>query len=231
MLKNINIISKICKGIISIIISFITLLSIFEIYAFSTGFYMKEFEKYNIAQKVGIKQPDLEKITYKIFRYLKNYDSDLKIQVSIDGKESEVFGFREKRHMQDVKNLFKKGFFVRNIGIFIGIVFIFILWRISSNIYCDILRSCIGAALISAIIFIFFFFIVCFDFYRCFVHFHEKFFSNDLWLLDPSTDILIQLFPLKFFMDIVVGVIKWFGVVISALGCFSYWLLRRRRLS
>ena len=31
--------------------------------------------------------------------------------------------------------------------------------------------------------------------------FHEMFFSNDLWLLDPNTDMLINIVPEPFFID------------------------------
>ena len=34
-----------------------------------------------------------------------------------------------------------------------------------------------------------------------FSQFHFLSFSNDLWMLDPRTDRLIQLFPLGFFFD------------------------------
>ncbi|HSN67432.1 MAG TPA: DUF1461 domain-containing protein, partial [Fusibacter sp.] len=39
------------------------------------------------------------------------------------------------------------------------------------------------------------------DFDWAFRKFHEIFFTNDLWLLDPKTDRLIQMMPLEFFID------------------------------
>jgi integral membrane protein (TIGR01906 family) len=39
------------------------------------------------------------------------------------------------------------------------------------------------------------------DFYKYFTIFHEIFFTNDLWLLDPATDRLINIFPQDFFTD------------------------------
>ena len=41
------------------------------------------------------------------------------------------------------------------------------------------------------------------DFNRYFVLFHEIFFDNDLWILDPQTSILIRMVPLNFFMQTV----------------------------
>ena len=34
-----------------------------------------------------------------------------------------------------------------------------------------------------------------------FFRFHEVAFTNDLWLLDPSTDLLIRLMPIEFFIS------------------------------
>lgn len=42
------------------------------------------------------------------------------------------------------------------------------------------------------------------DFDWAFVKFHEIFFNNDLWLLDPRTDRLIQLMPIQFFINFVI---------------------------
>lgn len=39
------------------------------------------------------------------------------------------------------------------------------------------------------------------DFEGLFVRFHQTFFSNDLWLLNPQTDLLIRLMPTQFFVD------------------------------
>jgi integral membrane protein (TIGR01906 family) len=39
------------------------------------------------------------------------------------------------------------------------------------------------------------------DFYKYFTVFHEIFFTNDLWLLDPAADRLINIFPQDFFTD------------------------------
>ena len=41
------------------------------------------------------------------------------------------------------------------------------------------------------------------NFDRAFVQFHEIFFNNDLWLLDPRESLLINILPQDFFFDIV----------------------------
>ena len=43
--------------------------------------------------------------------------------------------------------------------------------------------------------------LACVDFSSLFVLFHKLAFTNDLWLLDPQTDLLIRLMPLEFFIS------------------------------
>ena len=44
------------------------------------------------------------------------------------------------------------------------------------------------------------------DFNTFWTNFHRVFFTNDLWLLDPRTDILIQMVPGQFFFDLVMRI-------------------------
>ena len=61
--------------------------------------------------------------------------------------------------------------------------------------------------------------------------FHLVSFSNDLWLLDPSRDMLIRMFPEGFFMDatmLIAFATIVEAVVVSGIG---YGLLRWSRKS
>ena len=44
------------------------------------------------------------------------------------------------------------------------------------------------------------------DFNRAFIAFHHLFFTNDLWLLDPRTDLLIRICPQSMFMGMAVRI-------------------------
>ncbi|NLC31989.1 MAG: DUF1461 domain-containing protein [Clostridiales bacterium] len=55
------------------------------------------------------------------------------------------------------------------------------------------------------------------DFENLFIAFHQLLFRNDLWLLDPQTDLLLQLMPLGFFISYGVDIIKQNGVLIILL--------------
>jgi len=64
------------------------------------------------------------------------------------------------------------------------------------------------------------------DFYKYFTYFHEIFFTNDLWLLNPKTDILIQMLPLEFFSSIAYKVVGFF--IVELLALFSTGILLSR---
>ena len=56
------------------------------------------------------------------------------------------------------------------------------------------------------------------DFTKYFTIFHEIFFTNDLWLFDPSTDLMIRMLPEGFFYDMVMRIGLYFlgGLAIFA---------------
>ncbi len=58
------------------------------------------------------------------------------------------------------------------------------------------------------------------DFNKYFTIFHEIFFSNDLWLLDPDTSVLINMVPEVFFFQtamIIIGVFVIMVIIILTL--------------
>ena len=66
--------------------------------------------------------------------------------------------------------------------------------------------------------------LACIDFNSLFVLFHQVAFRNDLWLLDPQTDLLIRLMPIEFFISYaaIIGGLWLLGMVIAlAVSIFS----------
>ncbi len=98
------------------------------------------------------------------------------------------FNEKEILHMEDVKNIFK---YIVYISIIFSIL-IFILIKKEDLPYIFLY------SLIPIGIFILTVFIFSFD--KSFTIFHEIFFKNELWLLDPEKDRLIVLMPIEFFI-------------------------------
>ena len=68
------------------------------------------------------------------------------------------------------------------------------------------------------------------DFTKYFTIFHEIFFDNDLWLLDPSTDLLIRMLPEGFFMDMVIRIGIIFLVLMFLVLIISILMLIGRKI-
>lgn len=64
------------------------------------------------------------------------------------------------------------------------------------------------------------------DFDGLFVTFHRIAFTNEGWLLDPSTDLLIRLMPVEFFIALAVRCLLWLAGTAAVTGIVSYELCR-----
>ena len=67
------------------------------------------------------------------------------------------------------------------------------------------LRGMIGTAGLAVILIIW----ALADFDGLFVTFHRLAFTNDGWLLDPRTDLLIRLMPVNFFITLGTRILGW----------------------
>ena len=65
-------------------------------------------------------------------------------------------------------------------------------------------------------------FIISSDFDKYFIKFHEIFFNNDLWMLNPETDKLIRLVPIGFFIDTALYVTLIFAILLIITIAISY---------
>ena len=70
--------------------------------------------------------------------------------------------------------------------------------------------------------------IVSGSFDRYFVVFHHLFFDNDLWILDPTKDNLINLLPEGFFSDTALRIGKIFLLMELAMCAIFVWIGRKR---
>ena len=71
------------------------------------------------------------------------------------------------------------------------------------------------------------FLMIYFDFSKYFTLFHHIFFSNDLWILNPRTDLLIQMLPEEFFMSIATRIVISFISFISIIQFIGYIIIKK----
>lgn len=209
-------INRVIFTIISIVLLFIILLSCVEIVAYDIGYYKSQYIKYNISQNIGIGESELLESTKKLLDYLKGKRDNIDFKVTIKGEMVEFFSDRDKLHMVDVKNLFQIGNILRNgLALFMGLVII--LFKFYKRLKIDIIKCVLFSSIIGVVLFLILIILISIDFNRYFTIFHEIFFNNDLWLLDPSTDRLVNIFPEEFFADTVIRILVFYFTTQLAL--------------
>jgi len=202
---------------------FAVLVTCIDFFCFRRSFYAYEYAKSDTAAQCGMSSADLEKTTAVLLDYLQDRRTDLVTTAVINGSEREVFDSREKAHMVDVKNLYQHALTVRNIAAAASAaLLVFGLLKNRSSVWKTSYQglkigACSGLAFVGAIIVW-----ALLDFDQFWLNFHYLFFDNDLFLLDPNTEILINMVPSTFFQDLVIRIILLFSGLILVI-----WLLLR----
>ena len=125
--------------------------------------------------------------------------------------------------MEDVRGLFVGALVLRRICIVTAFVCVALLWLLKADIALVVPRSvCWGTGLFFAIICVLGL-VISTDFTKYFVIFQHIFFNNDLWMLNPDTDLLINIVPEPFFMDTAARIAATYGV--SVLAVFAICLI------
>ncbi len=172
-------------------ISLIALVLAIEENAYDLGYYMDSFEENEVYMVTGKSQDELNIISKDIISYLKGREKDTFLD--------KHFNEREVLHMIDVLDLFNLARVIKLISGVISVIIIFYFLKLGLS---GLLGKWIGLGLFANhILILMLFLLIIIDFTRYFTIFHEIFFSNDLWLLDPRTDLLIQMLPEPFFVN------------------------------
>lgn len=209
------------------------LLSAIDFISFDRDFYPKEYAKYNNAEIIGISSEELMKATHVLLDYIQGKRADMVVTATIQGTQREVFNQRETDHMVDVRNLYLNAMLVRNVcGILalLGLAILVIKSR-KSLLYNLTLGYIRGCGLFTAV-FLGVGFFAYTDFNRFWTLFHQLFFTNDLWLLDPTTDIMIMMVPEGFFYDLVFKIAGTFLIlaVLLLVAAIAYRYLKAKKM-
>ena len=200
---------------------FILLITSVEAVVYWTpGYFEKEYEKYQVLDNLpAMTMEDLLEVTDEMMDYLRGNREDLHITTTLDGQQREFFNEREIAHMEDVRDLFVQAIFLRRICLGIIVLSLILMVLLKARI-SRVLPASLCIAIIST------------DFTKYFVIFHQIFFDNDLWILDPRTDLLINIVPEGFFMDTAARIAGAFcGSVLIVFALSLFLLIRSRQKS
>lgn len=205
-------------------IPLILLLTTVDIVVFDTDYYIEKYEEYNITDETGIKIEDLKEITVNLLNYLQDKSDNLVMFKEVNNSNEQVFESKEIKHLEDVKLLFIKGYFIRNILLVLSLILILYLLFKNKKLLLSILFY---SSLFTILLIFILYLLISSDFNKYFTYFHEIFFTNDLWLLNPKTDILIQMYPLDFFFDISFKIILYYVITLLTIMIFSFSIKKR----
>ena len=170
--------------------------------ALDDAFYLDEFALYDVDLTTGLPYDELRNVAGAFVSYFQSAPGPLLVTANFPSGPQPLLNEREVRHMEDVQGLIAR---------------IFATWRftfgalvVSSSVLLVVdhltgSRSLAVAGVIGGAISVLVVGAVSLatlaDFRQLFLQFHFMSFSNDLWILDPARDHLIQLFPQGFFSD------------------------------
>lgn len=194
------------------------------------GYFEKEYEKYQVPETVHMEMDDLLEVTDEMMAYLRGEREDLHIMTTVDGQTREFFNDREIAHMEDVQDLFLGAITLRRILLATAVLCVILMAVLKADLKKLLPKClCMGSGLfflLAAGLGI----LISTDFTKYFIIFHKIFFRNDLWILDPSTDLLINIVPEPFFSDTALRIgITFGGMVVLLLAVCAFILFRQRK--
>ena len=129
--------------------------------------------------------------------------------------------------MEAVQVLFLKALSIRRICLVLGAGLLILMAATKARMGRVLPPSlCMGTGLFFALITALGL-IISTDFTKYFIMFHHIFFTNDLWILDPSTDLLINIVPEPFFVDTAARIGVTFAAATILLFAICIFFIRR----
>ncbi len=206
--------SGILIALSSFCLSIAMLLTSVYINVYNRNFYQTTYAKLGIAKSTGMTMDDLMKATDALLLYCQGKRTDLNVTVLVDGNPQQAFNQVEIAHMVDVRTLALAGEKVQNIlfDAFAVLLFlgIFLGKRSFLSLFRPLFWGVVASVAVMALIGLF----AAINFDAFWTLFHKALFTNDLWLLDPTTSILINMVPLEFFFALVMRILLYYGVAV-----------------
>ena len=198
----------------------------------SLWLYKHGFEKYNVSQTTGLSETELTKAARGLINYYFHSDEEfISLEVLKDGEPYELFNQREIAHLKDVKALVQlNSRLLIGTAIYIGVYAgMCLFWRKRKYWRNLAWGTAFGSSLTLGMIVALGVGAMVGSFDRLFLQFHFLAFTNKLWMLDPTRDYLIMLFPEGFWFDAATLFGQIVAGVAGTLLAVSLVRLRRRR--
>ena len=166
----------------------------------SVWLYEYGFGKYSVSHITGLAQPELDKAATGLIRYFNSDEEYISLTVVKDGEPFDLFNEREVAHLRDVKSLIRLDYRVLLGTLFYVLVYacINLFWRKDRR---RLAWGVVGGSGLTLGLTLALGLGALFNFDQLFLQFHLISFANEFWLLDPTRDYLIMLFPRGFWYN------------------------------
>ena len=170
-----------------------------NIFIGSTSLYKYGFNKYNISQVTNISKDQLDEAAAAMSGYLRGQSNTPQISVNIRGEETPLYNSKELTHLADVRGITDvfRIVLIASIILLLAVGVVLYITQSAGTLIKSLSYGAILTLLFTGIVVIW----AIIDFDSLFYLFHILSFNNDLWLLDPTRDYLIMMFPQGFFRD------------------------------
>jgi integral membrane protein (TIGR01906 family) len=178
-------------------------------------FYRSQYIENKVYANIAISEDNLMDVTEQLINYMDGKRDDLSVITTIDGEEKEFFNQREKDHMVDVCNLITGGKKLRITLIGIVVILLALMKWLKAPIVKVISKSAVFTISVVAVGSGMLGYIISRNFSQAFTVFHEILFTNELWILDYSTDRLLNMVPEIFFINMAIKIgVSFFCMVL-----------------
>ncbi len=176
----------------------------------SEGLMLSLMQRYAPPEKTNLPESEYPAVVRMMTDYLAGRTHAFQHTYMLNGTEVSAFNAREQQHMEDVQKLFG---LAQSGALMAGVMVVFLSvralfdhkfhraieaeTRLSPRIYYRALRT--GLLIVLGLVALIALWAAV-DFNSLFILFHKIAFTNDLWLLNPRTDLLIRLMPTEFFV-------------------------------
>lgn len=210
---------KILLVLLVISISLAMLMTAIENSSYDKTYFINAFEKYKIVEVTGRNMEDLGVIADSLINYLRGNGGDEIL--------TPHFNEKEVLHMRDVQKLFD---YARIVKYASGAVAIVILIYLASKGEKPLIgKTLLFGLFANHILLLGMGLLIATDFNKYFTIFHKIFFANDLWLLNPKTDLMIQMLPEPFFSGMAIKIGLSFFIYLAILQLVGLYYMMRGR--
>lgn len=163
--------------------------------------YQYGFDKYNVSAATGLDRSELTRAARELIHYFNSREEPIQVRVRAGGEDFELFNKKEQIHLKDVKGLVRLDYAVQRMTLayVLGYILASLLW--GGALRRGLARKVLWGSALTLGLMLLLGVVNLFGFDQFFLGFHLVSFSNELWMLDPSKDFLIRMFPEGFFYD------------------------------